>query len=172
MLWIDQYSGRRYRITTAGYHGNRRTARVKTCGDVIREYEFHPESKCADVDGEPCKKQTIGSLQRRHIRMDQITYIGKESNSLEEVDSGIIHIAQEVYTEYTDPRRDEWQAKIVPALKTIKLSVLENESGLSRRMLIYARTGKRRPHPTNQAVLATIVRQVFQQSAEKNEQGK
>jgi hypothetical protein len=158
MDWIDQYSGKRSRVTTEGYHGNRKTARVKTYGDVIREYEFHPESKCADADNEPCKKQTIGLLQRRHVRMDQIKYIGKESNTLEKVDSGMIHSAEQVYTEYSDPRRDEWLMKIVPALSRISLKQLQAKSGLSRRMLIKARSGKVRPHRQNQERLATIVR--------------
>ena len=46
-------------------------------------------------------------MQRRHIRIDQIKYIGKESNSLEEVDAGLVHSEQNVYTEFPDPRRDE-----------------------------------------------------------------
>jgi hypothetical protein len=156
MLWIDQYSGKRYRITTAGHHGNRKTARVKTYGDVIREYEFHPESKCADEKGKPCNKQTFGMLQRRHVRIDQVKYIGKESNSLEDVESGLAHSEKMVYTEYPDPRRDEWQTKIVPALKTIRLLILEKESGLSRRMLIKARSGRVRPHRKNRELLASI----------------
>ncbi len=65
----------------------------------LREYEFHPESNCADAGGNPCGKQAIGLLQRRHIRIEQIKYIGKESNSLEDVESGLIHLAQSVYTE-------------------------------------------------------------------------
>jgi hypothetical protein len=69
-------------------------ARVKTYGDVLLEYEYHPESKCADSDGNICSKQTIGLLQRRHIRIDQIKYIGKKSNSLEEVDAGLVHSEQ------------------------------------------------------------------------------
>jgi len=158
MFWIDQYSGKRYRITTAGHHGSRQTARVKTYGDVIREYEFHPESKCADSNGEPCKKQTIGLLQRRHVRIDQIKYIGKESNSLEDVESNLVHSEQNVYTEYSDPRRDEWQTKIVPALKKISLSVLEKQSGMSRRALVYARNDRHRPHRSNQELLASILR--------------
>ena len=67
--------------------------------------------------GQPCGKQTVGLLQRRHIRIDQIKYIGKESNSLEEVETGLIHSAENVYTEYLYRRRDEWQTKILPALK-------------------------------------------------------
>jgi hypothetical protein len=158
--WIDQYSEKLFRITTTGPHGDRQTARVKTYGDVLVEHEYHPESKCADVNGNTCGKQTIGLLQRRHVQIDQIKYIGKESNSLEDVEYGLIHSEQSVYTEYPDPRRDEWQTKIVPALREIKLPILEKESGLSRRMLIKARNGHVRPHRKNQERLASIVRKL------------
>ena len=94
MPWIDQYTGNQYRITTAENHGSRNTARVKAYGEVLREYEFHPEAKCADANGKTCDKQTIGLLQRRHVIMDLIKYIGKESNHLEDVDAGLIHSEQ------------------------------------------------------------------------------
>jgi len=100
MEWIDRYSTKRFRITTKGHHGDHRTARVQTYGDVIEAYEYHPEAKCADADGRPCAKQTVGLLQRRHVRIDHITPIGKESNSLEEVEAGLIHDEQNVYTLY------------------------------------------------------------------------
>lgn len=158
--WIDQYSGKEYRVTTAGPHGDRHTARVKTYGDVLSEYEFHPEAKCADASGKPCGKQTVGLLQRRHVRIEQIKYIGKESNSLEEVESGLIHSEENVYTEYPDPRRGEWQTKIVPALRKISLAKLQAETGLSRRMLIKARAGKVTPHRKNQKLLADILRKL------------
>lgn len=158
--WIDQYTGKSYRITTAGYYGTRQAARVKTYGEILREYEFHPESKCADMTGKPCGKQTIGLLQRRHIRIDQIKPIGKESNSLEDVESGLIHSAQNVYTEYPDARRDEWETKIRPALKKVALSRLMKMSHLSRRMLVDARTGRRRPYPQNQELLAAMLRKL------------
>lgn len=104
--------------------------------------------------------RAVGLLQWRHIRIEQIKYIGKESNILEEVESGMIHSAQEVYTEYPDPQRDEWEPKIRPALKKVPLPVLEKESGLSRRTLIDARTGRRRPYPINRELLASIVRKL------------
>jgi len=159
MYWIDQYSGRRYRVTTAGHHGTQHTARVKTYGEVLREYEFHAEAKCADAQGETCGKQSIGLLQRRHTRIELIKYIGKESNSLEDVESGLIHSAQNVYTEYPDTRRDEWQTKILPALKVTPLAVLMKMSGLSRRMITKARAG-RRPYPKNQELLADVLRKL------------
>jgi len=105
--WIDQYTGNEYFISTN--YNDRQTARVKTYEEVIEEYHFHPEAKCADANGIPSNKQTIGLLQRRHVRIDQIKYIGKESNNLEEVDAGTIHSEDSIYTEYVDTRRDEWQ---------------------------------------------------------------
>ena len=57
--WIDQYSGKQYEITTEGFHGSRGVARVKTYGEVLREYEFHPGAKSADAKGKPSGKQTV-----------------------------------------------------------------------------------------------------------------
>jgi hypothetical protein len=156
--WIDQYSGQEYWITTTGHHGGRNTARVKTYGDVLSEYENHPESKCADSEGKICAKRTIGLLLRRHVSIDLIKYIGKESNRLEDVEFGLIHSDQNVYTEYVDPKRDEWETKVRPLLGTIPLSVQQNETGLSRRTLIDARTGRRRPHPNNQTRIIAMLR--------------
>jgi hypothetical protein len=157
MPWTEQYSGRTYGITTEGDHGNRHAARVKTYGEVLHDYEFHAESKCAGADGKPSGKQTIGLLQRRHVRIKEIKYIGKESNSLEDVEAGLIHSAQNVYTEYPDRRRDQWETKIRPAMKKVFISVLEKETGLSRRTLIDARGGRRRPHPKHQKLIAAAL---------------
>jgi hypothetical protein len=129
---------------------------VKTYGDVLCEYEFHPESKCADVDGNPCDKQTVGLLQRRHICIEHVRYIGKESNQLEAVDAGLVHSEEAIYTEYVDRSRDEWTLKILPALKLISLSVLIRETGLSRRTLLDIRAGRSRPHPKNKARLIAV----------------
>ena len=132
--------------------------RVKTYGDILREYEYHPESKCSDGDGNPCEKQTIGLLRRRHIYIDQIKFIGKESNQLEAVDAGLIHCDKNIYTEYVDQSRDEWQTKILPVLRRLPLSRLITESGLSRRALLDIRAGRSRPHPKNQERLEVFVR--------------
>jgi hypothetical protein len=83
------------------------------------------------------------------------TPIGKESNRLEEVQAGLIHSADGVYTEYVDPRREEWRR----AATALSLKRWERESGKSRRILIDARRGRRRPHPRHQALLVRIARQ-------------
>ena len=113
--WIDRYSGTPYRITTEGHHGGPGIARVKTYGDVFEEYEWHPEPKCADANGEPASKQTIGLLHRRHITIDHVIYIGRESNQFEDVEAGLVRASDGAYTEYSDPRRDYWQRTVVPA---------------------------------------------------------
>jgi hypothetical protein len=160
--WIDQHSKKRFRITTQGHYGSRQIARVKTYGDVITEYEFHPESKCADALANPCDRQTIGLLQRRHVKVDQIKCIGKESNSLEDMDAGLVHSEKNVYTEYADPKRDEWITKIQPALKKPPLHLLVRACGerLSRRELIELRAGRSRPHRTTQELLTAILRRL------------
>ena len=133
---------------------------MKTYGNMATEYEFHPESKLADADGNPCGKQTFGLLQRRHIKIDQIKCIGKESNSLEDVDEGMVHSGQNVYTEYADPRRSEWITKIQPALKNAKLKTLVKACGKkpSRREIIELRAGRSKPHRRTQELLTTILK--------------
>jgi hypothetical protein len=161
MQWIDRYSTKAYRVTTTGPHGDRHTARVKTYGEVIEEYAYHPETKCGDATGQSAGRQTVGLLRRRHVRIDSITAIGKESNSLEEVQAGIVHDEQNVYTVYSDPRRDYWSTKVVPALSKMSLTIWERESGgKSRRILIDARRGRRRPHRRNQELLISVARKL------------
>ena len=122
---------------------------------MSRIYENLAEAKCADSSGRPCAKQTAGLLQRRLVRIDGFRFIGKESNKLEEVEAGMLHDPQSVYTEYPDKRRDDWVTKTLPALKAMPLSKLEKQSGLSRATLQAIRAG-RRPHPKNETVLRSI----------------
>ena len=138
---------------------DKRTARVKTYSDVLTQYEFHPESKCADAFAKPCERQTTGLLQRRHVKIDVIKCIGKESNSLETVDEGLEHSAKNVYTVYDDPRRTEWIVKIQPALEKAKLKILVKvcKNKLSRRETIELRAGRKKPHRKTQELLAEVL---------------
>jgi hypothetical protein len=151
-----------YGITTAGHHGERHTARTSTYGDVLRKYEYHPETKSADARGKICEKRTVGLLQRRHVQIDQIKYIGKESNNLEEVEAGLEHSQENVYTEYPEPRRDDWQTKILPALQSARLADLVRlcKNKISRRALIDLRAGRSRPHRKNQVLLRSVVQRL------------
>jgi hypothetical protein len=133
--------------------------------DALEEYEIHPESKYADASGKICSKQTVGLLYRRHVSVEGINYIGKESNSLEEVESGLIHDHRNVYTEYPDARRDEWVTKVLPALRDARLVdlVRQFKGQISRRALIELRAGRSRPHRKNQELLASTVNRLADQ---------
>jgi hypothetical protein len=94
------------------------------------------------------------------VTVDLIKYIGKESNNLDEVDAGLIHSEENVYTEYPDERRDEWTLKVLPAVKQAPLQLLLRKSGLSRRALLDIRAGRSRPHRKNQRLLAEVVQKL------------
>ena len=139
---------------------SRGVARAKTYGEVLREYEFHPGAKSADKKEKPSGKRTIGLLRRRHIKIDQIIYIGKESNRFEEIEAGVIHLPESVYTEYPDPRREEWQTRILPILHKIPVEALMSFSGRSRSMLLRTIAGRSRPRRRNQERLKSILRRL------------
>jgi hypothetical protein len=156
--WIDQYSDKRYRISASAAQPSRTMARVKSYADVLREYEYHPESKCADWNGKPCRKQTVGLLGRRHVAMDGFTYIGKESNNLEEVEAETASDATEVYTEYPDPQRDEWTAHTLPAMRATSAQVLVQGTGISRRTIQRIRNEQTKPTVHHKRMLEAFIR--------------
>jgi hypothetical protein len=150
--WIDQYSEKRYRISASLPSGTRTIARVKSYGDVLEEYEYHPEAKCADSTGAPCAKQSVGLLGRRHVTIGGLHFIGKESNKLEEDEERGGTDPGEAYTEYPDPRRDklDWEAVVVnlKAMTKSQLRSLEKLTGISLTTLKAWRRG-RMPHSKN-----------------------
>lgn len=153
--WIDQYSGKQYRVSTT-LEPTQTIARVKSYGDVLQEYAFHEEAKCADATGKPCGRQSVGLLTRRHVVVDEISLIGKESNRLEEADEQTVTDAGDVYTDYPDPRQNLWTKTILPALRMMGLSDLAMKTDLDRRTLQRIRSG-RQPHPKNRRLLTMIV---------------
>ena len=87
--------------------------------------------------------RSILLLQRRHVSIAHIAYIGRESNQLEAVEAGLLHTSGSVYAEYPDARRDPWYTVIVPALTRIPPKEFERLNGKSRRVLIDARRARR-----------------------------
>lgn len=155
MHWTDQYSGNTYRISTSASRNPKTTVRVKSYGDVLREYEFNPEAKYAVPTSKPCGRQTVGLLVRRRVTVESVSYIGKESNCIEEVTEQSLTDAVEVYTEYPDPRRDEWVTTIVPKLKAMPMRQLTVVTGMPRSTLQAIRAG-RRPRKKTQVFLREI----------------
>jgi hypothetical protein len=155
LRWINRYSCKEYGITTSVDAIGKNLVRVKTYGDVLKEFRFHPEAKSAGPDGLPCGPQTRGLLQRRRVRAvpELLTHVGKESNKLEEMDAGIEHDPDEIWTEYRDANRDPWLAFVVPVLKAMSLIELVAATGLSDRALRAIRNAHTMPRPTHKNAL-------------------
>lgn len=144
MKWLDIYSGKKYSITTSG-SSSRGVVRIKTYRDVLDNYRRHPEAKSLGPDGEVCDRKTKGILKRRQIEVMDFAYVGKESNRLEEVQTGLVHDEDEILNEYRDPRNDPFKNLVLPVIKKMPVKRLMDESGLSRREISYIRAGKKSP---------------------------
>ena len=76
--------------------------------DGPADFRTHPEAKSVGADGRRWDRRTVRLLRQRRVqtRPELLTYVGKESNRPEEVEAGLGHDPDEVYTEYADPTRD------------------------------------------------------------------
>ncbi len=155
IAWTDRSSGRRYVITTAGT-GGEGAVRVKTYGDVLAEYRVHPEPKSLGPDGEPCGRATRGLLRRRPVKAVHITYIGKESNKLEDVEAGVVHDSDEVLTEYADPRRDPFRTLVLPMLRDLPATRIAETVSLHPSTAKRIRSGRSVAHSRHRASLVAL----------------
>jgi hypothetical protein len=65
-----------------------------------------PRAKEPRPDGNVCQPDSKGLLTRRPVTATHITYIGKESNRLEEATAGLLHDLDEILDTYNDPALD------------------------------------------------------------------
>jgi hypothetical protein len=156
LRWTNLYdaTGTRYTIRTrTSPYAVPGEARVKTYRDVLDEYRRHPEAKSLAPDGTLCTGATVGLLRRRPVTALYLTHVGKESNRLEEVEAGLVHDPEEVYTAYPDPAHDPWRLLVVPVLKHLPIPHLHEQSGLSRTQLKALRNAHAQPHARHREVL-------------------
>jgi hypothetical protein len=130
--------------------------RVKTYRDVLDQYRHHPEAKSLAPDGGLCRGTTVGLLHHRPVTAESVRHVGKESNKLEEVEAGLVHDPDEVYTEYVDVRRDPaWEA-VVAVLKRVPCSRLMKETELARSTIKALRNGHTQPHGRAREALTQV----------------
>jgi len=123
--------------------------RVKSSRDVYEEYESHPERKSADTDGRPAGRRTRGLLDRLHVHALSLTYVGKESNLLEDVENEIVHDWHEFQQEYRDLRADLMNG----VLLKIPCEYLADAAGISTGAIRSIRNGHSRPTPKTRELL-------------------
>jgi hypothetical protein len=88
---------------------------------------------------------------------DGFTYIGKESNKLEQVEEGGVPSESDVYTIFSDARRDEWANKWLPMLRSTPVPKLLG-GGVSRPTIYAARAGRPLYWSTQTKLIAALRR--------------
>jgi len=105
---------------------------LKTYGDIVEAYTYHPEAKYDTPDGEKCPKNYRGVLARTHIKVTEIKHIGKEANNLEEAD--IFGVDEDSYLEYINQTWGKVREK-AKAIGAEKLAIMLQNNGLSKELL-------------------------------------
>jgi hypothetical protein len=163
--WRNTYDhdGPSYRLTTQWTaEAEPDLVVVKSYADVLREYRVHPEYQFNGPDGEPCRRNTRGLLQRRPIRLaGLVRLIGKEANNIEEVQAGLYAQPDEIITEYHDPADDHFHQQVIPLLDHLSGRELARHVGADRRTIDRVRGGQMPRRPLRRAFegLADNVRQ-------------
>lgn len=156
--WVNRADGQRIEVTTRP-GGEPGMVRLKTYRDVIAEYRTHSDIKSADPAGGQAHRGSRGVLARLHVEVTEVRHIGKESNHLDEEDSGGLLTRDEVYVEYRDERQ-EWLAtlpKLLEVRDQLGLAALRKASGLSERALRDALSGRRLPRKNAREGLAGLL---------------
>jgi hypothetical protein len=145
--WINRFNGRTYRITTEPSGGRVRPGlvTVKTYGDTILEYATHPEPKSLGPDGEPCDRTTIGLLRRRLVAPTIVRHIGKESNRLEEAQSGLLDDTDEPLNRYDQHDLTVFRELAVPILRHLGVRETARRTGLGLGSVSAALSGRSVP---------------------------
>lgn len=96
-----------------------------------------------------------------------ITYVGKESNRLEDVQAGLIHGVDQVLDEHMDPRDDDFKNLVLPVIKEIPASAIAAEIGRSERTVKRYRNYFTTPPPDIREKLVKIAARYAREQLEK-----
>lgn len=134
---------------------------LQTYRDVVREFRTHSEAKSADVKGMVGDRKTVGLLQRRVVQETYVAHVGKEANKLEEVEAGLEHDPEMVYTEYHQPEGDEWTSTVLPMLRKQNLAALSRACNVSERQLRTLVGGRVVPYVKTQRKIIAAMQQLY-----------
>jgi hypothetical protein len=142
--WYDLHSQQPY-VIGVGPGLDPDVVRVQSYRDIIEAYATHPEAKSIGPDGQTCHRRTVGVLRRQSVDIAEVTYVGKESNQLEETRDGVIHEVTDVLTPHQPFRATRWWRLLVPALRETSMDRLVKVSGCTPRYVRMLLAGTRRP---------------------------
>ena len=72
---------------------------------------------------------------------------------MEEVEAGLVHDPEEVYTDCQDPAHDPWSTLVAPVLRQMRCQAVIERTGLDRSTLTRLCNGHMRPRPAHRAML-------------------
>ena len=172
MVWTDIYTSNQYRISTTIDPSDPNTVPAQTLRNVIEAWATNPERKSLGPDGQPCSRETRGLLQRRPVRTTRllVTFIGKESNHLEEAQAGIMG-RDEILNEYPNPERDPWQQLVLPAIDLLGATNVSEVAGVDRRTVERA-LGGTAPRPNIRKRIVAAIGQMIIEQAPGNQCGR
>lgn len=102
---------------------------------LLVQYQQHPESKSLAPDGTHCGPTTAGLLQRAHVNVGEIRYIGKETDrKWEEGDD--ISLRDFAVTEYGRQGKVLATEDVKAAIQKIGINRCARESGFDRKNFI------------------------------------
>ena len=119
-------------------------ARVTSYRELALDYVRHPEPKSLGPDGKPCSEPTRGELQPRHLRVDDLVHIGKESNEYDQLG---LSSDDEVTTRYENAHHDQWATFVRPVLEHSARKTIAELTGLSPRAINDHIAGRAQPQP-------------------------
>lgn len=151
--WVDRFSGDPYAVTTIDDSGRSGAALLQTYGTVFFRYARHLEAKSLDSMGSIGRGH--GLLLRRPVQEGSRAYVGKESNRIEEVETGLLHRLDEVMRTYGEAH-DPWHSWVVRVLQAMTLRELMAETGLDRRTIQRLRNRHAEPRPSTEKALTRL----------------
>ncbi len=131
---VNVYDGKKYRMlncrkTNANVPYN--VVFPSQFAHLAIQYQKHPEAKSLAPDGSACKAETKGLLKRTHVVVEEVRYVGKETDrKWEEGDE--ISLLDFSATEYGRKGKVVASEEIKAAIKTIGINRCARESGFHR----------------------------------------
>ena len=103
-----------------------------------------------------CDRTTVGLLARRAVHAVGVTYVGKESHRVEDVEQGLVHSWDEVLGQYHDAE-SEWWDVLLPRLRAMPRARASAISGISERALSSLRSGRTNPSSWTVQILRGVL---------------
>lgn len=102
-------------------------------------------------------------MQRHHVIVDGIDFIGKEANRLDDVEAGLIQSRDEVLEVFT--LDEALRPEILLSLKKIRAAELAKHAGISERQIKRIRNGQSRGSRAARRALLRALRELRDDAA-------